>query len=102
MPGLSPPQGDARINRLEHVSPSDYIEFYARIGGPWHWRDRLAWTDSEIATYLGSPHVRLYALEVNGENAGYFELTSQDDGAVEITYFGLDRRFIGRGLGGWA
>jgi len=37
---------------------------------------------------------------VNGESAGYFELQRHDDDSVEIAYFGLIERFIGRGLGG--
>jgi GNAT superfamily N-acetyltransferase len=32
--------------------------------------------------------------------AGYYELRQDDDGGVEIAYFGLLPEFIGRGLGG--
>ena len=32
--------------------------------------------------------------------AGFFELEMQDGGSVEIVYFGLLSRFVGRGLGG--
>ena len=39
-------------------------------------------------------------LLVGGESAGYFELQRHDDGSVEIVYFGLVPKFIGRGLGG--
>ena len=35
-----------------------------------------------------------------GETAGYFELHREDDGAVEIVYFGLLPQYTGRGLGG--
>ena len=34
------------------------------------------------------------------EVAGFFELEMQDGGSVEIVYFGLLSRFVGRGLGG--
>jgi len=37
---------------------------------------------------------------VDDESAGYFELQRGDDGSVEIVYFGLVPKFIGRGLGG--
>lgn len=37
---------------------------------------------------------------MDGESAGYFELQRHDDGSVEIDYFGLIPKFIGRGLGG--
>jgi GNAT superfamily N-acetyltransferase len=37
---------------------------------------------------------------VKGTPAGYFELEKQSDGDVELAYFGLLPRFIGRGIGG--
>ena len=33
------------------------------------------------------------------ETAGYFELRRCEDGSLEIAYFGLVSKFIGRGLG---
>ena len=41
-----------------------------------------------------------FAPNVAGTPAGYFELEAQERGNVEIAYFGLLPRFIGRGLGG--
>lgn len=92
---------DARITRRDHITPAEYIELYSRVGGPWHWRDRLAWSESDLAQYLGNPDIRVYTLDVGGQNAGYFELKQHADGTAEVMYFGLDQRFIGRGLGGW-
>ena len=42
----------------------------------------------------------MWELLVGEWSAGYFELARQDDGAVEIVYFGLTPEFIGLGLGG--
>ena len=42
---------------------------------------------------------RLYVMWVDGAPAGYFELRSEPDGAVEIVYFGLLPQFTGRGFG---
>lgn len=77
-----------------------YRALYRDVGGPWHWRDREIWSDAELSAYLSQPQISVWELEVAGESAGYFELRRQDDGAVEIVYFGLVPRFIGRGLGG--
>jgi GNAT superfamily N-acetyltransferase len=35
----------------------------------------------------------------DGGTAGYFELRKCEDGSIEIAYFGLLQRFLGRGLG---
>ena len=46
---------------------------------------------------------RSYALlsaYYDGSLAGYYELRRDDEGGVEIAYFGLLPGFIGRGLGG--
>ena len=84
---------------LDPCSPDRYRELYAAVGGPYHWRDRNAWSDEQLLTYLASPTVRVTALEVEGKSAGYFELMRHDDGSVEIVYFGLAGPFIGLGLG---
>jgi GNAT superfamily N-acetyltransferase len=95
------PTVPGEIRRLEHPSPEEYLELYTRIGGPWHWRDRLAWSQPEMARYLALPDLRVYTLDIEGESVGFFELLRREPGVVELMYFGLDRRFIGRGLGGW-
>ena len=39
----------ARIVKREACSPAEYRRLYASVGGPWHWRDRLAWDDAALA-----------------------------------------------------
>jgi GNAT superfamily N-acetyltransferase len=70
------------------------------VGEQWYWHDRLEWSDEELATYLASPNVAVWELLVEGESAGYVELLRHHDGSVEIAYFGLTPKFIGKGLGG--
>ena len=91
---------DARFVKRAPCAPERYRGLYRDVGGPWHWRDRLGWSDDELTAYLSRPEIIVWELEVGGESAGYFELRRQDDGGVEIVYFGLVSRFIGRGLGG--
>ena len=95
------PDIDAHIVALDEPTPAEYLELYSRIGGPWQWRDRLAWTESETRAYLTADDVHVFTLDVNGERAGFFELKEHAPDVAEIMYFGLDRRFLGRGLGGW-
>lgn len=101
-PGPPVPPGDsagARIERVEACPPSFYRYLYSEVGREFHWVDRLAWTDDEIAVHLGQPSVTLYALFVGGVPAGWFELKRHDDGSVEIAYFGILPAFRRRGLG---
>jgi len=91
----------ARITRCSPCTVERYRALYRAVGGEWHWRDRLAWTDAELATYLARPDIVVWQLEVDGEPGGYVELRREEDGrSVEIVYFGLVARFFGRGLGG--
>ena len=92
---------NVRVTRCSPCTIDRYRELYRAVGGPWHWRDRLAWSDEELATYLARPDIVVWQLEVGGELAGYVELRKENDSrTVEIVYFGLVARFFGRGLGG--
>ncbi|HEU4995067.1 MAG TPA: GNAT family N-acetyltransferase [Gemmatimonadaceae bacterium] len=87
-----------------HRSPCPvelYRRLYHDVGEQWFWHDRLKWSDQELSDHLASPDIAVWELLVEEESAGYFELHRHTDGAVEIAYFGLMPRFIGRGLGGF-
>jgi GNAT superfamily N-acetyltransferase len=91
---------NARVVQRASCPPAEYRRLYASVGGPWHWRDRLAWDDATLAAHLRSPDIALFELLVEGESAGYFELRRSGTDEVEIAYFGLVPSYIGRGLGG--
>jgi ribosomal protein S18 acetylase RimI-like enzyme len=95
---LSPEPG-ARVERVLDCPPSFFRYLYGEVGRPYHWRDRLTWTDEQVRARLADPDVFLYALYAGGAPAGYFELQRHEDGALEIVYFGLLPEFHGRGLG---
>ena len=99
-PGRAP-TGNVRLEHYHSIVRYVYRTIYAKVGGPWRWRDRFIWTDAEIDAYLSSPDVAIWVLAVDDELAGYFELQRHSVGHVEIAYFGLVRAFMGRGLGGW-
>lgn len=94
------PPGDVRVIRHTPCSTADYRRLYREVGEQWHWRDLRLLADDTLRARLDSPDRGVWELRVDGESAGYFELHRHADGAVEIAYFGLVPRFIGRGLGG--
>jgi GNAT superfamily N-acetyltransferase len=99
---LSPadaPSSDVAAERIENCPPALWRRLYTEVGGPYHWVDRLAWTDEDITHYLSDPALELWILREHAEPAGYFELRKHDDGAVEVAYFGLLPHAVGRGLG---
>ena len=93
------PDGDVRAERIQACSPALYRRLYADVGREYHWIDRLEWSDEEISRHLADPRLELWILREGTEPAGYFELRSHEDGAVEVAYFGLLPHAVGRGLG---
>jgi GNAT superfamily N-acetyltransferase len=94
------PPGDAKFIRCRPCSVAHYRELYREVGEKWHWKDRNAWSDEQLAANLAKPDVHVWELRVGGALAGYFELEKQAGPVVEIVYFGLTERFIGKGYGG--
>jgi GNAT superfamily N-acetyltransferase len=88
-----------RLVRRDPCSLEDYRRMYRDVGAQWYWHDRLEMSDAELAAVLALPNTQIWELEVDGRSAGYFELQSDNHGAVEIVYFGLVPEFMGRGLG---
>ena len=75
-------------------------EMYRRVGGAWHWRDRLPWTDADWSSAIHRDGVEVWTLAEKDLPIGYFELEAIAE-VVEVKYFGLTSNGIGRGLGGW-
>lgn len=73
---------------------------YNSVGGNWYWLGRLDWTYEKWLTYLNRPEVQTWVAYLRGTPAGYIELESQPEGAIEIAYFGLLPQFIGQRIGG--
>jgi len=73
---------------------------YLAVGDPWAWTDKRGWTDEQWKEYALAPELRTFAAFDEDSLAGYYELRRDEDGGVEIAYFGLLPEFIGRGFGG--
>ncbi len=91
---------DPRFRVLQATVPQGQLNrfLYILVGQPWSWTDRLKWSDAEWEAYAAQTAVRTFVGYWEGSPAGYFELRGTDE--IEIAYFGLAPKFIGRGLGG--
>jgi GNAT superfamily N-acetyltransferase len=87
------------VVRQESCDGDLYRALYNGVGGEYHWRDRRAWTDTQVREHVAHPSVSVWVLREGTEPRGFFELLRRDDGSVEIAYFGLLPSGIGRGLG---
>lgn len=106
-PGRTP-RASARLLPVARTDIAAWRALYARVGGPWHWHDRDAWSDERLAAYLADPAVQVWRVQVDGdgdeaahEDAGLLELCAHPDGTVEVVYLGLIAEVSGRGLGAW-
>jgi GNAT superfamily N-acetyltransferase len=75
-------------------------DLYLAVGQMWSWNDKRLWSDEQWKEYGLAPELRTFVVHYDGSLAGYYELRRDDEGGVEIAYFGLLPEFIGRGLGG--
>jgi ribosomal protein S18 acetylase RimI-like enzyme len=98
LPSAAEP-GGARIEPVRSCPPSFYRHLYSEVGREFHWVDRLAWNDGQIRAHLEQSSVTLWVLWLDRAPAGWFELKRDDDGSVEIAYFGILPGFRRRGLG---
>lgn len=94
------PAGDVRIVRSEVPSPEFSRFLYTAVGGDIRWIDRLTLTYAQWQERLERPGTETWVAYDRGTPAGYVELQAQDDGSVEIVYFGLAPAFRGRRIGG--
>lgn len=117
------PGSDVTVWSLEQTSPADLSpaaapadgvtvarsgtplpEFsrflYTAVGGDVRWTDRLGLTYGQWLEILERPGAETWVAYENGTPAGFIELDAQEDGVVEIAYFGLIPAFRGRRIGG--
>jgi len=97
--GAAPP--GVELRRAEVPSPELNRFLYTAVGGDWYWVDRLGWSYERWLRYLERPELETWVLYAGGTPVGYFELEKQPGESVELAYFGLLPRFVGKGLGGY-
>ncbi|MBM3537549.1 MAG: GNAT family N-acetyltransferase [Alphaproteobacteria bacterium] len=99
LPQPLPPSVAYRIDRVERPSVAFYRYLYNTVGEPWLWHERRRASDAELAEILGDANLWLYVMYAEGEPAGYAELDARRLPEVELAYFGIVPKFIGRRLG---
>jgi ribosomal protein S18 acetylase RimI-like enzyme len=97
---VPPAAAGVRIVRSEVPSPDFGRFLYTAVGADCAWHDRLPWPPEQWRAHLTLPGTELWVAYEHGTPAGYVELGAQDEGVVEIVYFGLLPDFRGRGIGG--
>jgi len=94
------PSVEPTVLEAQRPAPELSAFFYRLVGGPWHWKSRLVWSDEQWNAWANRPEQHLHTCWVDGVPAGYVELEQQGDD-TEIAYFGLVEAVHGQGLGGW-
>ncbi len=95
------PRPELGLTRLTGAEGERYLAIYRVLGERWLWWSRLAAPRESIAALLDCPDVEAYALTCRGQDAGLMELDFRDDGAAELTFFGVYEALIGTGAAAW-
>jgi GNAT superfamily N-acetyltransferase len=101
-PQLPPPPAPTLPHRIEivtHPSIAFYRYLYNVVGEPWLWHERRKTDDATLGALLADPNLLLQVIYAEGEPAGYAELNARRAPDIELAYFGIVPKFIGRGLG---
>lgn len=80
--------------------PAVNERFYRQVGEAWQWTERFEWTKEAWSSWAERDELETWVAFFEGEEAGYVELQCQEEGNVEIVYFGLLPGMIGKGFGG--
>lgn len=98
LPSVSFPAGYA----LDRVAAPDvplYRTLYNTVGAAYVWWLRRTMPDAQLAELLANPGLSIHVLS-DGEGAcGFYELDRRPPDLVNLSYFGLMPRAVGRGLG---
>lgn len=98
---IHPPSAPAPEGLAVRVisDPAVNRDMYERVGEPYRWTDRLAWSEVQWRTW--ADRVETWVVELDGARAGYYEIETEPE-AAKIAIFGLLDEFHGRGAGGHA
>lgn len=97
----APDRPDLALRRVERADLAWYRDLYRRIGADWLWFSRLVMPDEELRATLHDPRVEVHALSSEGRDEGLLELDRRVPGEIELAFFGLTPKLVGRGAGRW-
>ena len=88
-----------RVARVPVPSVPLAQRLYKEVGEPYHWVDRWQWSPQQWQRLVGEYGYGLWILTYDGDLAGFAEMQNEADGSVEISLFGLVKKYHGRGFG---
>ena len=94
------PADELAIVTVGEPTPALNRFFYVEVGRAWNWTDRLGWSLREWDEHVRRDGLQTIVGYHRGAPVGFCELEAQDEGDVQIGYFGLLPQFIGRRFGG--
>lgn len=87
------------LKRLANpISGKEYIKFYKGVGDAYQWTDRTILPEAEVERIINKDNTHIYALMADNKEVGFTELVHKED-FVELQYFGLFTKEIGKGYG---
>ena len=100
--GPPPPNGTRPDLKYDKdPDPSDFFKLYDMVGKMHAWYDMYRWGTRRIEQFLFHPRVLMSTMLINAGPCGFFLLDGRKDGECNIGFFGLNRKWIGKGLGSW-
>jgi len=99
VPGRTPPV-PIELQEVGRAAAPLIRSTYTRIGAPFGWTGRTAWSDAQWEEELSRPSVHVWIAQVDRQIAGVLELEARANGDVGIVVFGLVPELVGRGFGG--
>lgn len=97
---IAAPEGTS-LQRWHDVTVETYLDLFRAIGEPWLWFGRLLKTPQQLTDLFRDPRHQIYVVTRGQRRVGLLELAYQDEGNVEVSYFGLVPDETGRGAGQW-
>ena len=101
-PPDAPPAPENPAFQLRHHAKPDlngYRQLFRDVGQNWFWFSRLQMDDDTLRAIIHSPHVDVFALEVDGRAKGILELDRRGMPDIEIAFFGVTEDLVGHGAG---
>ncbi|MFQ6553841.1 GNAT family N-acetyltransferase [Aestuariibius insulae] len=89
------------LERRDGMSAQAYRTLFRDLGEEWLWASRLALSDDALRAVLDAEGTELWVPVEDGADLGMLELDFSVAGDCEVTFFGLSRAGMGRGLGRW-
>lgn len=87
-----------RIEIQKRINIHEYKQRYREVGETWDWANRLVMDENLLQAHLDDAKNEIYYAYYQDEFCGYFELDCHQQD-IELVYFGLSPKFIGKGLG---